>query len=74
MVNAITKTKTKSNIKKSMCLLFFRAVYHSIKSVIPHSVIAAILDVILNISKRRKQQQYTSQILQIKSLLKTIGK
>ena len=37
-----------------MCLLFFRAVYHSKKSVIPHSVIAAILDFILNISKRKK--------------------
>ena len=57
-----------------MCLLFFRAVYHRIKSMIPNSVIAAILDVILNILKRRKQQQYTSQILQIQSLLKTIGK
>ena len=33
-----------------MSLLFF-----------PCSVIAAILDVILNISKRRKQQQYASQ-------------
>ena len=53
---------------------YIRAVYHSKKSVIPHSVIAAILDVILNISKRRKQQQCACQILQIQSLLKTIGK
>ena len=65
--------KTKCNVTKSMCLLFFHAVYHSKKSVIPHSAIAAILDFILNISKRKKQQ-YTSQILQIQSLLKTIGK
>ena len=48
--------------------------YHSKKHVIPLSVIAANLDVILNISKRRKQQQYASQILQMQPLLKTIGK
>ena len=65
----LPKQIQKNNITKNMCLLFFRAVYHSKKSVIPHSVIAAILEVILNISKRRKQQQYASQ-----SLLKTIGK
>ena len=41
---------------------------------IHHSVIASILDVILNISKRNKQQQYASKILQIQPLLKTIGK
>ena len=38
----ITITKIKS-------LLFFRVVYHSKNNVIPHPVIAAILDVILNI-------------------------
>ena len=43
-----------------MCLLFFRAVYHSKKSVIPHSVVAAILDFILNISKRKKTTIYQS--------------
>ena len=57
-----------------MSLLFYCAVYHSEKHVIPDSVIAAILDIILNISKRRKQQQYASQILQIQPLLKTIEK
>ena len=31
---------------------FFRAVYHSKNHVIPHRVIAAILDVILNILQR----------------------
>ena len=72
-MNTITKTKTKNNITNSLSLLFFGAVYHSKNHVIPHSVIAAILDVILNISKRRKQQQYASQIIQIQPLLKTIG-
>ena len=57
-----------------MSLLFYRAVYHSENHLIPHSVIAAILDIILNISKRRKQQQYASQILQTQQLLKTIEK
>ena len=57
-----------------MSLLFYRAVYHSKNNVIPHSVIAATLDIILNFSKRRKQQQYASQILKIQPPLKTIGK
>ena len=70
LMNTITKTKTKNNITKSKSLLFYRAVYHSKNNVIPNSVIAAILDIILNISKRRKQQQYASQILQIQLLLK----
>ena len=48
------QNKDKNNITKSFSLLFFRAVYHSKNHVIPHPVIAAILDVILNISKRRK--------------------
>ena len=68
-MNAITKTKTKNNIAKSMSLLFFRALYQSKNHVIPHTVIAVILDIILNISKHRKQQQ-----LQIQPLLKTIKK
>ena len=71
---AITKTKTKNNITKSMSLLFYRAVYHSKNHMIPHSVIADILDIILNISKRRKQPQYASHILQIQPLLKTYQK
>ena len=59
-MNTITKTKTKNNITESMSLLFYHAVYHSKNYVIPHSVIADIPDIILNISKRRKQQQYAS--------------
>ena len=39
-------------LKKNMSLLFFRAVYHRKEHVIPHPVIAAILDVILNILQR----------------------
>ena len=39
-------------IMKNKSLLFFRAVYHSKKHLIPHPVIAAILDVILNILQR----------------------
>ena len=52
-----------------MSLLFFRALYQSKNHVSPHTVIVVILDVILNISKHRKQQQ-----LQIQPLLKTIRK
>ena len=52
-----------------MNLLFFRALYQSKKHVIPHTVIVVILDVILNISNYRKQQQ-----LQIQPLLKSIRK
>ena len=69
----LKKRRDKNNITKSMSLLFFRAVYHSQNHVIPHSVIAAILDVILPISKCRKQQ-YASQILQIQPLLNIMGK
>ena len=76
LMNTITnlKTKTKNNITKNMSLSFYRAVYHSENHVIPNSVIAAIFEIILIISKRRKQQQYASQILQIQQLLKTIEK
>ena len=73
-MNTITKTKTKKTLRKARVCYFLCAVYHSKNYVIPHSVIAAILDVILNISKRRKQQQYASQILQKQPLLKIIGK
>ena len=55
-------------------VIFFCAVYHSKSYVIPHSVIAAILDVILNILKRIKQQQYASQIIQIEPLFKNYQK
>ena len=72
-MNTITKTKTKDIVTKSN-MLFYCAVCHSKKHVIPHSVIADIFAIILNISKRRKQQQYASQILQKQPLLKTIGK
>ena len=43
-------------ITKNKSLLFFRAVYHSKNHVIPHRVIAAILDVISNIYNAEKQQ------------------
>ena len=43
-------TITKNN--SLLFFIFFRAVYHSKNHVIPHSVIAAILDVILNILQR----------------------
>ena len=39
-------------ITKNKCLFFFRAVYYSKNHVIPHPVIAAILNVILNILQR----------------------
>ena len=66
------QNKDKNNITKNMSQFFFSAVYHSKNYVIPHSVIAAILDVILNILERIKQQQYAIQIIQIQPLLKTI--
>ena len=53
---------TQKHYKKRV-LYFFRAVYHSKNHVIPCPVIAAILDVILNILQRWKQQQYVSRIL-----------
>ena len=41
-----SQNKDKSiTITKKKSLLFFRAVYHSKKHVIPHAIIAAILDV-----------------------------
>ena len=50
LMDTITRTKTKTlpfwKIKRPW---FFRTVYHNKKRVIPHPVIAAILDVILNI-------------------------
>ena len=52
LMNTITKTDTKNKNKKKnekYESVFFHAVYHSKKYVIPHSVIVAISDVILNI-------------------------
>ena len=43
------KDKNITITKNRSLLFFFRAVYHSKNYVIPHPVIAAILDVILNI-------------------------
>ena len=57
-----------------MGLLFFSVQCIIAKPCASHSVIAAILDFNLDISKRRKQQQYAIQILQIQLLLKIIGK
>ena len=65
----LPKQRQKETLRK-VCVCYFSVQCIIAKSVIPHSVIAAILDVILNISKRRKQQQCASQILQIQSLLK----
>ena len=48
----IPRTKTNITITKNKILLFFGAVYHSKNHVIPHPVIAAILDVVLNILQR----------------------
>ena len=48
LMDTRTKTKTIPNTKNKSPL-FFRTVYHSKNHVIPHHVITAILDVILNI-------------------------
>ena len=58
LMDMITKTTTKTLRKIS--LWFFRAVYHSKTHVISHPVIAAILEVILNILQRWKQHQHSS--------------
>ena len=51
-------------ITKNKSMLLFRAVYYSKKHVIPHPVIAAILNVILNILQCWKQQWNACQIFQ----------
>ena len=50
MMDMIPRTKTKTlPLRKIRVCKFFRAVYHSKNHVIPHPVIAAFLNVILNI-------------------------
>ena len=51
------QNKTKKELYKKYESVFSSAVYHSKNYLVSHSVIAAILSIILNISKRRKQQQ-----------------
>ena len=58
-------------LQKIRVRYFFCAVYHSKTHVISNPVIAAILDVILNILQHLKQYQHSSQIPQIRRLLKT---
>ena len=59
------KTTTKNiTITKTRVCYFFRAVYQNKNHVIPHPDIAAILDVILNILPRWKEQQCAVRILQ----------
>ena len=53
LMDMITRIKTKNiTITKNKSVIFFNAVYHSKAHVISHPVIAAILDVILNILQR----------------------
>ena len=49
LMDTILRTKTKTLPLRKISQIFFHAVYHSKNNVIPHPVIAAILDVILNI-------------------------
>ena len=52
LMDTFTRTKTKKRftiMKKIRGRYFFRAVYHNKNYVIPHPVIAATLDIILNI-------------------------
>ena len=70
----LAKQRQKITLRKVWVCYFFSAVYYSRNYVILHPVIAAIMDVILNITKRKKKkQQYANQVLQIQPLLKTIG-
>ena len=53
LMDTILRTKTETlPLRKIRVCYFFCAVYHSKNHVIPHPVIAAILDVILSILKR----------------------
>ena len=53
LMDTIPRTKTKTlPLRKIRVCYFFRAVYQSKNHVISHPVIAAILDVILNILQR----------------------
>ena len=53
LMDANPRTKTKTiPLRKIRVCYFFHAVYRSRNNVIPHRVIAAILDVILNILQR----------------------
>ena len=53
LMDMMTGRKTKKiTLQKIRVRYFFNAVYHSKKHVIPNPVIAAILDVILNILQR----------------------
>ena len=55
LMDTIPRTKTKTlPLRKIRVCYFFHAVYHSKNHVIPHPVVAAILDVILNILQRWK--------------------
>ena len=55
LMDMIPRTKTKTSpLQKIRVCYFFRAVYHSKNHVIPHPVIAAILNVILNILQQCK--------------------
>ena len=55
LMDTISRTKTKTEpLRKLRVCYIFRAVYQSKNHLIPHPVIAAILDVILNVLKRWK--------------------
>ena len=51
-MDTISRTKTKTLPLRKLRVCFFHAVYYRKKHVIPHPVIAAILNVILNILQR----------------------
>ena len=71
LMDMIPRTKTKTlPLRKLKACYFFHAVYYSKNHVIPHPVIAAILNVILNILQRWKTTITSCQILQIQ--MKTI--
>ena len=52
LMDTIPRTKTKTLPLRKLRELFFRAVYYSKNHAIPHRVIGAILDVIVNILQR----------------------
>ena len=53
LIDTIPRTKTKTlPLRKLRVCYFFHAMYYSKNHVIPHPVIAAILNVILNILQR----------------------
>ena len=74
LMDKITRTGQKHYHYEKQEYVIFPVQCIITRHMILHPIIAAILDFILNILQRWKQQQHASQFLQIQPLLKTIRK